>query len=264
MFQLRTDPHYAKMKQLVAGGDLGDLMRVNWIITNWFRTEAYYASGDWRATWAGEGGGVLLNQCPHNLDLLQWICGMPERVRGFCALGKRHAIEVEDEVTAYLEYANGCTGVFVTTTGEAPGTNRFEIAGENGRLVLEGGALTFARNEIPATQFSRTSQARFATPEVWDVTFPIEGHGGQHIEILENFADAILTGADLIAPAEEGIHSVELANAMLYSSLTGETVDLPLDGEAFERELDRLIECSTYVKPEVVEVDDMGASFAKP
>jgi predicted dehydrogenase len=264
MFNQRTDPHYQKIKQMVENGELGRFLRISWIITDWFRTETYYASGGWRATWAGEGGGVLLNQCPHNLDLLQWMCGMPTRVRGFCGIGKRHAIEVEDEVTAYLEFPDGCTGIFVTSTGEAPGTNRFEIAGDRGKLVLEDGTITFTRNETPATEFLQTSPAAFAKPEVETVTFPIEGTGGQHAEILENFADAILTGQALIAPAEEGIRSVELANAMLYSSLTGQPVDLPLDGEAFERELEKLIENSTFTKGEVVEADvDMGKSFSK-
>jgi len=265
MFNQRTDPHYQKIKQLVEAGELGRFLRISWIITDWFRTENYYASGGWRATWAGEGGGVLLNQCPHNLDLLQWICGIPTRVQGFCCIGKRHGIEVEDEVTAYLEFPDGCTGVFVTSTGEAPGTNRFEIAGDRGKLVLEDGTITFVRNETPATEFLQTSQAAFAKPDVETITFPIEGTGGQHAEILENFAAAILTGEELIAPAEEGVHSVELGNAMLYSSLTGRPVELPLDGEAFERELKKLIETSTYVKEEVVEADvDMKESFSKP
>jgi predicted dehydrogenase len=265
MFNQRTDPHYKKIKQLVEEGELGQFLRISWIITDWFRTESYYASGGWRATWAGEGGGVLLNQCPHNLDLLQWICGMPTMVQGFCGIGKRHDIEVEDEVTAYLEFPDDCTGVFVTSTGEAPGTSRFEIAGDRGKLVLEDGTITFVHNKIPATEFLRTSKASFAKPDVETITFPVEGTGGQHAEILENFADAILEGQDLIAPAEEGIHSVELGNAMLYSSLIGQPVELPLDGEAFERELKKLIETSTYVKGEVIETDvDMGDSFSKP
>ena len=262
MFNQRTDPHYKKIKQLVADGELGQLLRINWIITNWFRPEAYYQSGGWRATWRGEGGGVLLNQCPHNLDLLQWICGMPARVWGFCGLGKRHHIEVEDEVTAYLEYSGGCTGLFVTSTGEAPGTNRFEIAGDRGKLVLENDVLSYKRNEVTATEFCKTSKASFARPPVWDVSFPIGGNGGQHAQVLENFADAILTGASLIAPAEEGIHSVELANAMLYSSLTQRPVEMPLDGAAYEQTLKRLVQNSTFVKAEEVKAEtDMSKSF---
>jgi len=265
MFNQRTDPHYKKIKQLVTEGNLGQFLRISWIITNWFRTEAYYESGGWRATWKGEGGGVLLNQCPHNLDLLQWICGMPAKVWGFCGLGKWHHIEVEDEVTAYLEYPGGCTGLFVTSTGEAPGTNRFEIAGDKGKLVLEHGTLTFTRNEVPASEFLKTSRESFARPGVQVVEVPVEGTGGEHMEILENFADAIREGAPLIAPAEQGIHSVELANAMLYSSLTGQPVTLPLDGQAFERELKKLIATSTFVKGEAVEAQvDVRKSFSKP
>jgi len=263
MFNQRPDPRYQKIKELVDSGELGKLLRISWIMTDWFRTATYYASGGWRATWEGEGGGVLLNQCPHNLDLLQWICGMPVKVRGFCGIGKRHNIEVEDEVTAYLEYPGDCTGIFVTSTGEAPGTNRFEIASDNGKLVLEDGALTFTRNHIPATEFLQTSQASFGKPDVEIINLPIDGSGGQHLETLENFADAILTGSELIAPAEEGINSVELANAILYSSLCGKPVNLPLDSAVFEEKLRELIETSAFEKGAVVNSQvDMGDSFS--
>ena len=218
MFNQRTDPHYIKLRELIRSGELGELVRVNWIITSWFRSQAYYDSGGWRATWAGEGGGVLMNQCPHQLDLLQWLCGMPRRVRAFCHLGKFHDIEVEDEVTAYLEYPNGATGVFITSTGEAPGTNRLEIAGTRGKVVAEGkSGLTFTRNEIPADVYCRETDNKFGRPPVWNVEIPVAGHGGQHVEVLNNFVDAIRKGTPLIAPAVEGIHSVELDNAMMLS-----------------------------------------------
>jgi len=262
MFNQRTDPAYQKIRSLVKSGELGQIVRINWIITDWFRPEAYYASGGWRATWKGEGGGVLLNQCPHNLDLLQWICGMPARVSGFCGLGVWHNIEVEDQVTAYLEYPDRCTGVFVTTTGEAPGTNRLEIAGDRGKIVYERGSLVFTRNLEPMIEFSRTCQASFARPPSEVEMIPIEGKGGQHVEALENFADAILTGAPLIAPAEEGIHSVELANAMLYSSLLGRPVEIPLDAAAYEQALMRLIAESRFEKQSAdVVADDVTKSF---
>ena len=173
MFNQRTDPHYLKIRQLVETGELGELRRTNWIITDWFRTEAYYRSGGWRATWAGEGGGVLLNQCPHNLDLFQWICGMPSAITAIGAVGKHHDIEVEDEVTALLEYPNGATGVFVTTTSEAPGTNRLEIVGTRGKLVCEGGKLIFTRNEIPMDRVSAETSSSFGNPETWTTDVPL-------------------------------------------------------------------------------------------
>ncbi len=248
MFCHRTDPHFKKIKQLIETGELGEIQRTSWTVTEWFRPDAYYASGGWRATWKGEGGGVLTNQCPHNLDLFQWMAGMPARIRAFCGLGKYHDIEVEDEVTAYLEYPNGATGVFITTTGEAPGTNRLEIAGDRGKVVVENDKLTFIRNEIPTREFSRTTREMFGRPAVWNVDIPVQGHGGQHQEITQNFCDAILGGVPLIAPAEEGIRSVELANAMLYSSSIGQTVELPLDGAAYERYLQQLIANSRHQK----------------
>jgi predicted dehydrogenase len=251
MFNMRTDPHYIKIRELVRGGDLGQVWRINWIITNWFRSDAYYASGGWRATWGGEGGGVLLNQCPHQIDIFQWIFGMPQRVRAFCHLGKYHNIEVEDDVTAYFEYDSGATAVFIASTGEAPGTNRLEITAENGRLVYENNTITVARNAVPMSEFRRTTKEMFAAPAVTTATLPIDGHGPQHIGIIQNFVDAILDGAPLVAPAKEGIHSVELANAMLYSSLINKTVPLPLDGAAYERKLKSLVKNSRFIKPAV-------------
>ncbi len=235
MFNQRTNPRYQKIRQLVRSGELGEIRRVNWIITNWFRTDAYYASGGWRATWAGEGGGVLLNQCPHQLDLLQWMLGMPTRVQAQCRFGQWHDIEVEDDVTAHLTFANGATGVFVTTTGESPGTNRLEIVGERGKLVEEDGRLLFTRNEQEMTAYSRSAATGFGGPAVWNCDIPITGHGGGHSEILTNFCQAIRGKAKLIAPAEEGIHSVELANAMLLSTWQNKAIDLPLSGRVYER-----------------------------
>jgi predicted dehydrogenase len=241
MFQQRVDPHFRKIKELLEGGELGELLRIHWILTDWFRTEAYYASSHWRATWKGEGGGVLLNQAMHNLDMWQWLFGMPDKVWGHCRFGQRHKIEVEDEVTAYLEYGNGCRGVFTTSTGEAPGANRLEIAGERGKLVLENGALTFARNEVPAIDFLRTSKSLYDLPPVTMIPFSLDSPSDLHAAVLANFVNAIQTGAELIAPAEEGIHSVELANAMIYSTVTGKPVNLPLDGQEYEQLLKRLI-----------------------
>jgi predicted dehydrogenase len=264
MFQLRTEPRYVKIKRLVSTGELGPLVRVSWIITDWFRTEAYYASGGWRATWKGEGGGVLLNQCPHNLDLLQWLCGMPARVRGFCQLGRYHNIEVEDNVTAYWEWASGATGVFITSTGEAPGTNRLELCGTRGKLVLENNRLTFTRNETDMLEFSRTARTGFARPDVWHVEIPFADAPAQHATLTQNFVDAILDGAPLIAPGAEGLHSVELANATLYSSLTEQTITLPLDGAAYEAKLQELIARSRFEKKVVaVEAEDFTKSFVR-
>ena len=264
MFNQRTDGYYRKVRQMIQDGELGELVRVNWVVTNWFRPQYYYDSGGWRATWKGEGGGVLLNQCPHNLDLLQWLCGMPVRMRAFCNLGKRHRIEVEDEVTAYFEYANGATGLFVTATGEAPGANRLEICGDRGRLIVEHGRITFHRTEVSVQRFREESREMFAAPEVWTCEVPpARGGGGQHNEILRNFTDAILDGVPLIAPAEEGIRSVELANAMLLSSMTGETIELPMDAARYEAHLMELIRKSAFHKQEQEHAKpvDLSSSF---
>lgn len=265
MFNQRTDPFYLKIREMVQKGELGKIRRINWIITNWFRTGAYYASSDWRATWNGEGGGVLLNQCPHNLDMMQWIFGMPKTVRGFCRLGHYHDIEVEDDVTAWFEYPNGATGVFITSTGESPGTNRLEITGELGRLVYENNTIHFTRNEVEMTKFNRSTKECFGAPATWQVPVSLEGHGGQHNEILKNFADAILHGTPLIAPAREGIHSVEIANAILFSALENKTLHFPINATAYKRKLNQLIAKSKFKKKTMkAVVIDFAKSFNNP
>src|SRR5690606_18350420 len=184
MFQLRLEPRYQKLRQLIRNGELGRLMRVTWINTDWFRTDAYYASSGWRATWKGEGGGVLINQCLHNLDTLQWLFGMPARIRAFCQLGRHRNIEVEDAVTAYLEWPEGATGTFVSTTAEAPGTNRLEIAGTRGRVILENDRLTFDRNEVDAEEFNRTAVSGFARPDTWRIEIPITNAVMPHAQLM--------------------------------------------------------------------------------
>jgi predicted dehydrogenase len=264
MFQLRTEPRYLKIQKLIQDGELGQIVRINWINTDWYRTEAYYASGGWRATWKGEGGGVLLNQCLHNLDTMQWLVGMPKRVRGFAQLGRFHQIEVEDNITAYMEWANGATGVFVSSTGEAPGSNRFEIVGTKGKLVMENSEITFTRNEADMIEFSKTSKQGFVKPDVWNIEIPFENATIPHATMVQNFVNAILDGEPLIAPGEQGIQSVELANVMVYSSLLNDTVELPMDSAGWEKKLNELIAGSTVQKKVVkVEAADFTSSFRR-
>jgi predicted dehydrogenase len=240
MFNQRTNSYYRKVYDLVHNGGLGAIKRVSWIITNWYRTQAYYDSGDWRATWDGEGGGVLLNQCPHNLDLLQWICGMPSTVRAFCHNGKWHNIEVEDDVTAYLEYPNGATGTFITSTGDAPGTNRFEITLEKGKLVIDNGdQLSLCELEINEREFCKTATGGFDKPPSHTQKIETDGSNEQHNGVLKAFAGRILRGSPLIADGKEGINGLILSNAMHLSSWLDKTVDIPLDEDLFLDELNK-------------------------
>ena len=263
MFNQRTDPHYLQLRKMIRDDELGTIRRINWIVTHWFRTAVYYASSSWRATWAGEGGGVLLNQSPHQLDLWQWLFGLPTKVRAFCQFGRYHDIEVEDDVTAYFEYENGTTGVLITSTGEAPGTDRLEIAAEKGRVIIQDGRFYWTQNEVPMSKFSKESPDGFAKPQTSEMEIPIAGHGGQHNEVLQNFVNAILHGERLIAPAEEGIYSVELANAIVFSSATDMTVSLPLDAGLFERWLSDKIKSSSFRKTDVHGSDASLADFSK-
>jgi predicted dehydrogenase len=235
MFNQRTDPAHREIKRWVDSGKLGPIQRIQWTMTHWFRTEAYYRQGGWRATWAGEGGGVLLNQCPHQLDLLGWWFGPPKRVHGVCRYGRYHRIETEDDVTAFLEYPDGATATLIASTGETPGTNRLEICADRGRVVLEGRNLEFLRNRIPARRYSRTSKVLFSQPKIDRFTKSFPEVGPQHQGILKNFSAAIRQGVPLIAPAREGLGSLELANAILFSSHLGRPVCLPLSSSAYRR-----------------------------
>jgi predicted dehydrogenase len=264
MFQQRTYGFWRKIKAMIDGGDLGKLVRTSWIITDWFRTQTYYDNGGWRATWSGEGGGVLLNQCPHNLDLYQWFVGMPKRVAGFASIGKYHNIEVEDEVTGYFEYENDMVGHFLTTTAESPGSNRLEIVGELGKLVFEAGKLTFERNQESMFEFIKTC------PRMWDKVeyraeeIPFEHHGeGGHRLVIENFVNAILQGEALIAPGAEGIRSLTLGNAIMHSSFLGCPVELPIDADAYEAALQERIRSSRFQKNvhELPVESEIGKSF---
>jgi len=264
MFQQRTYTYWRKVKELLDAGALGRLVRATWIITDWFRTQAYYANGGWRATWQGEGGGVLLNQCPHNLDLYQWFFGLPQRITGFAAIGKYHDIEVEDEVTAFFEHQNGMVGHFITTTAESPGTNRLEIVGELGRLVFEDGRLSFGRNDQSMLGFIRTSPAAFDKVEcrVEDVPFEPQTEMG-HARVIHAFAAAVLGGGAPLVQASEGIRSLSLSNGIMLSHFLQRPVELPLDADAYEARLLELARSSRFkkeVKP-TPPPGDLSASF---
>ncbi len=261
MFNQRTDCIYRKMREIVQSGKMGRIRRTNWIITNWYRPQAYYDSGAWRATWSGEGGGVLLNQCPHNLDLWQWICGMPKTVTAHLYYGKWHDIEVEDDVTAFVEYENGATGCFITTTGDAPGTNRFEITLDGGKLLAENGKLYMTELEMFEPEFSKTNKISFAAPRGKTIEVETDGQSPQHVGVLNRFAAAILRDEPLVARGEEGIFGLTISNAMHLSSWLGKTVEIPFDEDLFYDELMKRVATSRRKEPVAGTVADLSGTY---
>lgn len=259
MFNQRTNAVYRKMHELVQSGQYGQIKRVNWLITNWYRAQSYYDSGSWRATWDGEGGGVLLNQCPHNLDLLQWICGLPVRVQGFAHNGKWHNIEVEDDVTAYMEFENGATGVFITSTGDAPGTNRFEVDLEKAKIVCENDTLSVYELEVNEREHCFTVKNGFKAPEgkYVEVELPEPGYG--HVSVLNAFAGKILHGTPLVAEGVEGIRGLSISNAIHLSAWTGKVVSIPVDEDQFLEELNKKRATSKIKTGEAVHFDTRGS-----
>lgn len=233
MYNQRTNQLYRRLHHLVQAGVLGESKRFVWIISNWYRTQAYYDSGDWRATWSGEGGGVLLNQCPHNLDIWQWIMGMPTRVRAFCRVGHYHHIAVEDDATIYAEYENGASATFITSTGEYPGTNRMEISGTLGKAVIENGTLKLWLLKQDERQICFGSREGMPREPVECQTITQEEPDGGHLEILQNFTDVVCRGGELIAPGAEGIRGLAISNAAYLSAWKEDWVSLPLDEEEF-------------------------------
>ncbi len=259
MFNQRTNCVYRKMKEMIDSGEIGQMKRMSWLITDWYRTQFYYDSGAWRATWAGEGGGVLLNQCPHQLDLLQWLCGLPQKVHAHCHEGKWHDIEVEDDVTAYLEFENGATGVFVTTTGDAPGTNRLEISGTKGKLVCENDVLTFTRLETDEREWCVTCQEGFKKPDSQTFTVETDGENKQHVGVLNAFAAHILRGEKMVADGREGIRGLMLSNAMHLSAWENQAVTLPIDEQRFYDLLMERCQSSRHKEETDVTMDTKGS-----
>ena len=237
MFNQRTNPVYRKMHELVHSGKYGEIRRTNWLITNWYRSQAYYNSSDWRATWAGEGGGVLLNQCPHQLDLWQWICGMPVKVQSKIKYGKWHDIEVDDDVTTFVEYENGATGVFITTTGDGKGSNRFEVQMDGAKLVVEDDKLTVTEFEMKESEFTKTNTEVFGMVKTHNLEVEIEDKNPQHIGVINAWAGKILHGTPLIAEGAEGLKGVILSNAMHLSDFLGKEVEIPFDEDLYYEEL---------------------------
>ena len=263
MFNQRTNCVYRKMKEMIDAGEIGTIKRMSWLVTDWYRTQYYYDSGAWRATWAGEGGGVLLNQCPHQLDLLQWLCGLPSRVHAFCHEGKWHDVEVEDDVTAYLEFSNGATGVFITTTSDCPGTNRLEIDLDGGQLICDGKTLIKKKLAMDINEFHKTYKGGFGSPEVEVIEVETDGLNPQHMGVLQQFTDKILGRGELVAGGEEGINGLTISNAMHLSSWLDETITLPIDEDKFLEELNKRRATSRLKTGEGVTLDTEGTYGSK-
>ncbi len=263
MYNQRTNPVYQKLRQMVQAGDLGHIKRITWIITDWYRPQAYHNSSTWRSTWETEGGGALINQNPHQLDLWQWMFGMPDRIYAKASFGKYYDIEVEDDVVAFFEYDNGTIGQYITSTGEAPGTNRLEIACDMGRVVIEENKLIFNRNVISEREHNKINTAPFGLPECWNCEIPVDFSGGeQHSGILKNFADVIANGGELLAKGEEGINGLTISNSIHLSAWTGETVDVKnFPDDRFYDLLQEKIANSTVVKQESHVVADTTNTY---
>lgn len=262
MLNQRTDPLFQLMQQIIQQGHLGYITRCHWTMTNWFRPEIYFQVSDWRATWRGEGGGLLMNQCIHNLDIFQWLLGMPSKVRGFCQFGKYHDIEVEDEATAYFEYENGASGVFVGSTGEAPGINQFDIIGDRASLNYDGERLLLIENSPSTLEFNRTTRDMFGQPSSQSQDITPDRSSNQHAAILSNFCAAIVHGENLIAPAKHGLNSLELANSILLSSWQDKLVELPLNASQYQDQLmQRVAQSQLRTKSDVKAEIDMSKSY---
>jgi len=263
MFNQRTNPAYGAIRDWVKNDTFGPLRRMNWVITDWFRAQSYFDSGDWRATWRGEGGGALLNQAPHQLDLLCWMFGRPSQVFANCGFGRWHSIGVEDEVSAVLRFENGATGTFVTSTGEAPGRNRLEVVLDRATLVYDTreDVILIEETSIPISEAIQRNKA-FQKPKTQLRRFEVNGQGGQHQAVLDNFGEAIVSGAELIAPGADGLDSLMLANALTLSGAIEQKIDLPLSALRYRRWLRRQQRAEKpRAQPVVAALNDLSGSF---
>lgn len=265
MLNQRFDPYYREIHQLISDGAIGEVMRFSWIMTAWYRPDVYYEVSSWRGTWVGEGGGLLINQCIHNLDVLQWLVGLPSSVSAIAGFGKYHAIDVEDEVTATLSYASGTTGVVVASSGEAPGINQLDIIGDRGSIRYDGETLTLKRSEVSVRTHCRNTSEMFGMPQFANETVtPADADAAesQHAQVLRNFVGSIAYGEPLLTPVSEGLNSLQLANAILLSAWQGVPVPVPIDEASFEAELQARISAGSLRTPVDREVNiDMDKSY---
>lgn len=262
MYNQRTRAVYRHLRKMIRDGETGHIKRITWIITDWYRPQAYHDSSTWRSTWKTEGGGALINQNPHQLDLWQWMFGMPDRIYAKASFGKYYDIEVEDDVMAYMEYDSGTTGEYITSTGETPGTNRLEIACDMGKLVIENNTLVFYRNVISEREHNKINTEPFGRPECWECKIPVDFGGEEHVGILKNFTDVLLHGGELIAKGEEGINGLTVSNAIHLSAWTGETVDVKnFPDDRFYELLQDKIRKSTVVKKESQIITDNSNTY---
>ena len=262
MFQMRAEPQNQAAKQIVASGQLGEIYRTN-LVMGWYRSQAYYDSGGWRATWAGEGGGVLINQAPHFLDLFTWLGGLPVKITGQVRT-RLHNIEVEDEAFATLEYANGAHGYIYASTTEVPTHTMLEICGDKGKIVLHGNSLQHFSIDGSVRVFTTANTQMWGNPTVTEtpVELPPAPVPGGHAAITQNFARAILHGAPLIAPGEEGLNAVELIDGIIMSGKKSKTVSLPVDRAEYDALIETL-KASSQAKAVVSEQRVTDPNFAK-
>ena len=262
MLNQRFHPAYARIKQVLDDGRLGALRRFAWQMTTWYRPDVYFRVSRWRGTWPGEGGGLLINQCIHNLDVLQWLLGMPRQVYAIAGFGKCHKIDVEDEVTATLVYDGGVTGTVTASSGEAPGINQLDLVGDLGTLRFDGETIRLLEADSSVAAHCAQTLDMFGMPAFADHEIGIGEAGNQHAVVIQNFVDAILHGEALATPAAAGVASIELANAMLLSAWRGQAVPLPLDAREYEAALQQRIDASSLREPEALDARiDMEKSY---
>ncbi len=251
IFNQRTNNVFRQLKEIISSGELGEMRRFNWICNNWWRPDSYYQSNEWRGTWTGEGGGITVNQIPHQLDLWLMLCGEPNRIYSVNRYGCHRDIAVENDVTITAEYANGATAVFVACTHDPLGTDRLEIDFSKGKVVVENS------NQATIYRFKQTE-------EDWNASLTMRDHmikrqnpeelyeveelthaatyGTEYVEIFENFASHILCKEPLIATLADGLKEVQLANSIQLSGWTKQPVNNPCKPEEYDSWLTKMME----------------------
>ena len=262
MLNQRFHPAYAAIKRLLNDGRIGAIQRYTWTMTAWYRPDVYYKVSRWRGTWPGEGGGLLINQCIHNLDIMQWLFGLPDRLSAKVAFGRYHDIDVEDEVTAILEHDSGSVGLLQASSGEAPGFNRLEIIGDEGVITWDDKELTLLKADQSVSEHCATTREMFGMPSFTRETILLEEGVNQHAQVVQNFVDALTQGSRLLTPASEGLGSLQLANGMLLSQWDDSAIALPIDSHRYEQLLSERIASSSLREAQNIEVEiDMEKSY---
>lgn len=246
MLNQRQNPLFRKLKELLDNKTYGTILRADWTITNWYRNQVYFDESYWHATWIGEAGGLMMNQAIHQLDLWQWLFGLPDRVYAKLGYGKGHDIETDDEASIFFEYNDGVVGTFTASTNDFSGSNCLKIRTDQALLIIENKKITVKEIKRESASAMHNYQLMYEKPALIETEIKIEGTDPKHEGVVNEFTSAIINKTPLETDGAQGLNSIILANAIYLSSFLNKEIEIPCDEKLYREEFSKRIANSHY------------------